>query len=108
VRVGLLPQEHDAPQSLCVSAQAYMEPAHFHDAAQGDFVDYALLHDCIKGWEARPHTRLLEELALSLFETAFAQSAVTAMRVSIGKEEIFTAAAQAGIDVTLSRADWER
>lgn len=109
VRVGLLPAEEQAPQPLIVTAEGFTGPDYLSRALDGDFTDYAILHDCIKGWETRPHTRLLEELASSVFEAGFGQSpSLQAIRICIGKPDIFADALQSGIDLTLTRDDFEK
>ena len=108
VRIGLLPFEKEAPQALIVSAFAYGRDDYLARALRGHYIDYARLHDTIAAWETRPHTDLLETLALDLFTAGFAMPDVTRLRVCLGKADIFEHAQQAGIDLTLTRADWAK
>ncbi len=108
VRIGLLPFEKEAPQPLIVSAYAYGDDDYLDLALGGSFIDYARLHDTIAAWEARAHTELLEELAVDLFRAGFAMKDVARMRIRIGKADIFEKAAQAGIDLTCTRAQWTK
>ncbi len=103
VRVGLLDAEKKGPQALSVSIELYAGAGYLEKAIKGQILDYSLFYDFIVAWELRDHVELLEPLAQDLIAFAFGFDDVQAVRVSLAKPDIFDKAAQAGIEVFVSR-----
>lgn len=107
VRIGLLDSEKLAPQKLDVSIECYVDRDYLRAAAAGGtFIDYAVLHDFILGWEQAPHIEMIETLAMQAFECAFSFNDVLGARVCIAKPDIFKATDKAGLDMYYTRADF--
>tara|TARA_B100000989_G_scaffold242177_1_gene189127 strand:- start:5 stop:397 length:393 start_codon:yes stop_codon:yes gene_type:complete len=75
----------------------------YHD----DLIDYEPLANAIREWEYRPHTDRLETLLFEMLEVCFADARVKAARVKLRKTEVFTEAEAAGIEVMVSRDEYE-
>jgi FolB domain-containing protein len=104
VRIGLLPEERLQPQALDVSVALFAGAEYLAQAADGDYIDYARVHDFVLGWEEQEHVEMLESLAQQLVDFAFALDArVTGVKLSLSKPDIFDAAKGAGIEVFFRR-----
>ncbi|MDR3416630.1 MAG: dihydroneopterin aldolase [Nevskia sp.] len=101
VRVGLHSWElhPEKPTRLWVDVELYtldppQQPAGLHEV-----IDYDRVRDHVRGWEARPHTSLLETLAQELVEFGFEDARVDAVRVTLLKPDIFNEALGAGVEL---------
>ena len=106
-RVGIHPHEQDA-QRLLVSVEAegvFPYPA----ISLADCLNYEDIHSYIASWEKQGHTPFLETLAVQLLTYIFTKdSRVSKVRVAVGKPDIFSNCALAGVEATWLRADYER
>lgn len=108
VRIGLLEAEKAAPQALDVSVELLVAADYLKGADEASLIDYARLHDFIKGWETRAHTALLETLMTDLIDFAFQMDGrIQGVRVSLCKPDIF-AAAEAGLSAEIWRESWSQ
>ncbi|MEM7651325.1 MAG: dihydroneopterin aldolase [Pseudomonadota bacterium] len=106
VRIGLHDFEKEAPQPLDVSIELFAHPDYLKTSDEASIIDYAKLHDAIKGWGARSHVELIETYLKELITLGFSFEKVTAVRASISKAEIFEAAQGAGLSAYIHREDW--
>ena len=70
-------------------------------------IDYDDIYSGIKQWSQNGHTELIETYLQDLLGLYFRYEKVTAARVSITKPDIFENADQVGVEVFMTRADWE-
>lgn len=106
VSVGILPEEHLAPQPVRFDIDlvvAVTPPLTSDDIA--DTVSYADVVAQVKAICAAGHIELLETLAERVAETVLADRRVEWVRVRVAKPEIIAEAASVGIAIVRSRAD---
>ncbi len=100
-QVGLHPWEQhpERPTRLLVDVELYAFAPDWQAAALHDVVDYDRVRTRLAAWRTRPHTPLLETLALELIVQCFEDARVDAVRVALTKPDIFNEAEGAGIEV---------
>lgn len=107
VRIGITPEEREAPQSLDVSIELRVAPDYLLDVDNDNIVDYAKLYAAVKAWETRNHVDLIETYVYEILGTAFSFPAVQEACVKITKPDIFAEVEAAGLSVDLSRDRYE-
>jgi dihydroneopterin aldolase len=105
VRLGVCPEEHEAPQPVSVDVELYRACARFTGRTLADCLDYdRVFRHLTASWPERPHTDLLEQLAEELVEFCLVDRRVEACRVVIRKTEIYQGRAVPEIVVFRQRA----
>lgn len=100
--------EERAPQPLLVSVRAQGLAA-AHPCSIAEALDYQPVHDHVQhNWPQRPHTDLLETLALDLLQHIFADPRITTATIGLLKPSAFPNTEAAGIELTLTRTEWTR
>lgn len=95
------------PQSLIVNvkAQGFAAP---RPRSIAEALDYEPIRDYVQQeWPRRPHTDLLETLAFDLFGKIFADARIMAAEISMLKPDAFPETELAGIEVRLTREEWQ-
>lgn len=107
-RVGLASWERETPQRLVANVELYAEAEDYLGRVQpATIIDYCRLYDLIRSWTVRPHTELLETLVTDLVDACFECLDVHACRVSVTKPQVLDWALAAGVEVYLTRGDYE-
>jgi len=103
------------PQQLVVNVELFVhagdylfDPGSKDTEDIKDIVDYSRVRNVVKTWEDRPHTMLIETYMRELVDLCFEDKRVIACRVSILKPNIFSEAAGAGVEVYMSRSDYDK
>jgi len=103
------------PQQLVVNVELFVHAGDylFSPESKGiedinEIIDYGRIRNVVKTWEDRPHTMLVETYMRELVDLCFEDKRVTACRVSILKPNIFSEAAGAGVEVYMSRNDYDK
>ena len=108
VRIGLNPEEHEAPQTLIVSAELYVAPDYLSQSLSGhDIIDYSVIYEAVKAWEGREHVELIETYMNELIALCFQDPRVEACDIYISKPDIFADAYSAGVQTFMKREDWK-
>ncbi|WP_323120173.1 dihydroneopterin aldolase [Burkholderia alba] len=106
VRVGIHPHEHEAPQPVVIDARLVYrcEPSEQGGASWIDYDGYCAR---IAAFLAhKPHTRLLETLALDLAVLSFDEwPALDALTLSLHKPKIRPGTKRVGVELDWTRAD---
>lgn len=108
--IGLHPWERhpERKQRVLVSVAMYAKRDKFEGGDIADCVDYDPVRETVRAWRDRPHTDLIEPLIEELLEVCFSDERVDACWISIRKPDIFSDAADAGVEVYRLRKDFER
>lgn len=107
-RVGLASWERETPQRLLANVELYAEAEDYLGRVKpATIIDYCRLYDLIRSWTVRPHTELLETLVTDLVDACFECLDVDACRVSVTKPQVLDWALAAGVEVYLTRGDYE-
>ena len=106
VRIGLEDFEREAPQPVDVSVELFTSVDYLSGVDAGSIIDYAKIHEVVKGWENRAHVELIETYLKELIALGFSFEAVTALRASIRKPDIFENANAAGLEAFIRREDF--
>lgn len=104
--IGIHPHEAE-PQTLIVSvtAQGFSAP---RPRSIADVLNYEPIHDYVqRTWPQRPHTDLLETLAIELFDKIFADDRIGAAEISLLKPDAFSEVEMAGVVLRLTRTEWQ-
>jgi len=108
VRIGIHDFEKTAPQPLDVSVELFAPLEYLNGVDAASIIDYAIIHDAVQVWEDREHVELIEAYLQELLTLGFEFENVNAVRASISKPAIFENAEAAGLEVFMTRADWEK
>jgi 7,8-dihydroneopterin aldolase/epimerase/oxygenase len=107
-RVGIHAHEHLAPQPLVMDASLVYrcDPS---EAAVDTLIDYEQYCNRICAFlAAKPHTRLLETLAMEIAELSFSEwPALDALTLTLYKPKIREGTRRLGIELDWTRADYE-
>lgn len=90
VRLGVYPEEHEAPQEISVDVELYRTAGAFTGGSLADCLDYdRVFRHLTEVWPARPHTGLLEQLAEDAVAFCLEDPKVEACRVVIRKLQVY-------------------
>lgn len=105
-RIGIHPHEHDAPQPIVLDARLTYRCEPTEQSGAG-WIDYDGYCARIASFLARkPHTRLLEKLALEIAVLSFDEwPALDALTLSLHKPKIRPGTRRVGVELDWTRAD---
>jgi len=107
-RVGLAPWERERAQRLLVDVELHADPeAYLASVSTRSLIDYRLVYERIQRWQGRAHTEILETLVSDLLDASFEDSQVVACRIWLRKVEALDRASAAGVDVFVTRREYE-
>ncbi len=107
-RVGLAPWERERAQRLLVDVELHADAdPYLTSVSPRSLIDYRLIYDRVQRWQSRAHTDLLETLVSDLLDAGFEDAQVVACRIWLRKVEALDRASAAGVDVFLTRRDYE-
>lgn len=110
VRIGLHDHEKAGGRSqrVIVNVELFADTkGYLSDARPETIIDYDDIYNGIQAWSQNRHTELIETYLADLLSLCFDYQKVTAARVSITKPDIFENAERVGVEVFMTRADWE-
>lgn len=110
VRIGLHDheKEHGRSQRIIVNVELFAGVSgYLKDAGHDTIIDYDDIYTGIQQWSQNDHTELIETYLSDLLGLCFRYDTVTAARVSITKPDVFEDAEQVGVEVFMTRSDWE-
>ena len=106
-RIGLYEHEHCAPQPVCIDASLrYCGTPH---EARDGLIDYEAWCNRVTAYlEAKPHTRLLETLAVEIAALSFdGWPALDALTLMLHKPKIREGTRRLGLELDWRRADYD-
>jgi dihydroneopterin aldolase len=106
-RVGLYEREHEGPQPVCIDASLrYRGTPHESDAG---LIDYEAWCNRVSAFlEEKPHTRLLETLAVEIAALSFEEwPALDALTLMLHKPKIREGTRRLGLELDWRRADYD-
>jgi 7,8-dihydroneopterin aldolase/epimerase/oxygenase len=108
-RVGLASWERETPQLLTVTVELYSGVRDYlGHVTPSSIINYCRIYDFIQSWTVRPHTELVETLVGDLLDTCFECLDVGACRISVTKPQVLDWAAAAGVEVFITRGEYEQ
>lgn len=109
LRIGLLEEEKTRRQTVLVNVALYADrESYLKNIEPGNIIDYMKIVETLRMWERREdHTLLLETYARELLATGFSLPGVRACSVSLMKTEIIEKAFGAGVEIFMTREDFE-
>jgi dihydroneopterin aldolase len=107
-RIGLYAQEHLAPQPVAIEASLHYRGVPAEENAH-ELIDYELWCSRVSDYlESKPHTRLLETLAVEIATLSFTQwPALDALTLLLYKPKIREGTRRVGVELDWHRADFE-
>lgn len=110
--VGIHAHEHGQPQPVVIDASLVYAGEPGEDANEGEagaMIDYErYCARVVQFLDTRPHTRLLETLALDLAELSFREwPALAALTLALHKPKIREGTRRIGVELDWTRADYE-
>ena len=107
-RVGIHAHEHEAPQPVMIDARLGYRCMPTETTAQ-EWIDYERYCERLTRFlETKPHTRLLETLAVELAMLSFGEwDALEAVTLALHKPKIRPGTQRIGIELNWTRADYE-
>jgi dihydroneopterin aldolase len=109
LKIGIYDHEQNIPQRAVVDAELYADYQSYLATVNLDtIIDYATLYNEIQSWAERPQVQLIEDYLKELMALCFDHEAVIACRVSIKKADVFGEKQGAGVEVFMTRSDWEK
>jgi dihydroneopterin aldolase len=107
-RIGLAAWERETPQRLIANIELYAEAKDYLGSVKPNtIIDYCPIYDLIQSWRLRAHTELLETLVTDLVDACFECLEVDACRISVLKPQVLDWAAAAGVEVYMTRKDYD-
>lgn len=106
-RIGLYEHEHRAPQPVCIDASLRYRGMP-HESDDG-LIDYEAWCNRVSAFlETKPHTRLLETLAVEIAALSFAEwPALDALTLMLHKPKIREGTRRLGLELDWRRADYD-
>ncbi|SAK98389.1 dihydroneopterin aldolase [Caballeronia ptereochthonis] len=106
-RIGLYEHEHRAPQPVCIDASLHYRGTP-HESDEG-LIDYEAWCNRVSAFlEEKPHTRLLETLALEIAALSFDEwPALDALTLTLHKPKIREGTRRLGLELDWRRADYD-
>ena len=109
LKIGIYEHEQNAPQRVIVDAALYADPESYLKQVNLDtIIDYGSVYKTITSWAERPQVQLIEDYLKELIALCFDFESVTACCVSIKKADVFGPEQGAGVELYMTRADWQR
>lgn len=107
-RIGLYAQEHLAPQPVAIDASLHYRGVPAEENAH-ELIDYEAWCEGVSGYlESKPHTRLLETLAVEIAALSFTQwRALDALTLLLYKPKIREGTRRVGVELDWHRADFD-
>lgn len=107
-RIGLYAREHLAPQPVAIDASLHYRGVPAEENAH-EPIDYEAWCEGVSGYlESKPHTRLLETLAVEIAAMSFTQwPALDALTLLLYKPKIREGTRRVGVELDWHRADYE-
>ena len=107
-RIGLYAQEHLAPQPVAIDASLHYRGVPAEQNAH-ELIDYEAWCEGVSGYlESKPHTRLLETLAVEIAALSFTQlPALDALTLLLYKPKIREGTRRVGVELDWHRADFD-
>ncbi|EKS71847.1 MULTISPECIES: dihydroneopterin aldolase [Caballeronia] len=105
-RVGLYEHEHEGPQPVCIDASLRYRGKP-HESHNG-LIDYEAWCNRVSAFlEEKPHTRLLETLAVEIATLSFDEwPALDALTLTLHKPKIREGTRRLGLELDWRRADY--
>ncbi|MDR5784266.1 dihydroneopterin aldolase [Caballeronia sp. LZ065] len=106
-RVGLYEHEHAGPQPVCIDASLHYRA--MPDESDDGLIDYEAWCNRVSAFlETKPHTRLLETLAVEIAALSFDEwPALDALTLTLHKPKIRPGTKRLGLELDWRRADHE-
>ncbi|MDR5818594.1 MULTISPECIES: dihydroneopterin aldolase [unclassified Caballeronia] len=106
-RVGLYEHEHEGPQPVCIDASLHYRA--MPDESDDGLIDYEAWCNRVSAFlETKPHTRLLETLAVEIAALSFDEwPALDALTLTLHKPKIRPGTKRLGLELDWRRADHE-
>jgi 7,8-dihydroneopterin aldolase/epimerase/oxygenase len=106
-RIGLYEHEHRAPQPVCIDASLRYRGMP-HESDDG-LIDYEAWCNRVSAFlETKPHTRLLEALAVEIAALSFDEwPALDALTLTLHKPKIREGTKRLGLELDWRRADYD-
>ena len=107
-RIGLYAQEHLEPQPVAIDASLHYRGVPAEENAH-ELIDYEAWCEGVSGYlESKPHTRLLETLAVEIATLSFTQwPALDALTLLLYKPKIREGTRRVGVELDWHRADFD-
>jgi 7,8-dihydroneopterin aldolase/epimerase/oxygenase len=107
-RIGIHAHEHVAPQPIVIDAWLAYRCVPSEEGGHA-WIDYERYCESVTSFlSTKPHTRLLEMLAVELAALSFREwSALDALRLALHKPKIREGSRRIGIELEWTRADYE-
>ena len=107
-RIGLHAREYLAPQPVAIDASLHYRGVPAEEYAH-ELVDYEAWCAAVQGYlESKPHTRLLETLAVEIAALSFTQwPALDALTLLLYKPKIREGTRRVGVELDWHRADFD-
>ncbi|QIE27441.1 Dihydroneopterin aldolase (plasmid) [Caballeronia sp. SBC1] len=107
-RIGLHAQEHLAPQPVAIDASLHYRGVPAEENAH-ELIDYEAWCAGVSDYlESKPHTRLLETLAVEIAELSFTRwPALDALTLLLYKPKIREGTRRVGVELDWHRADFD-
>jgi 7,8-dihydroneopterin aldolase/epimerase/oxygenase len=107
-RIGLYAQELLAPQPVAIDASLHYRGVPAEENAH-ELIDYEAWCEGVSGYlESKPHTRLLETLAVEIATLSFTQwPALDALTLLLYKPKIREGTRRVGVELDWHRADFD-
>ena len=107
-RIGLYAREHLAPQPVAIDASLHYRGVPAEENAH-ELIDYEAWCEGVSGYlESKPHTRLLETLAVEIAALSFTQwPALDALTLLLYKPKIREGTRRVGVELDWHRADFD-
>jgi dihydroneopterin aldolase len=107
-RIGLYAQEHLAPQPVAIDASLHYRGVPAEGNAH-ELIDYEAWCGRVSDYlESKPHTRLLETLAVEIAAMSFTQwPALDALTLLLYKPKIREGTRRVGVELDWHRADYD-
>lgn len=107
-RIGLYAQEHLAPQPVAIDASLHYRGVPAEENAH-ELIDYEAWCAGVSAYlESKPHTRLLETLAVEIAALSFTEwPALDALTLLLYKPKIREGTRRVGVELDWHRADFD-
>ncbi|CAN7564574.1 dihydroneopterin aldolase [Caballeronia sp. LjRoot34] len=107
-RIGLHAQEYPAPQPVAIDASLHYRGVPAEENAH-ELIDYEAWCADVSGYlESKPHTRLLETLAVEIAALSFTRwPALDALTLLLYKPKIREGTRRVGVEIDWHRADFD-
>ncbi len=109
LKIGIYDHEQNVPQRVVVDVELYADhKTYLREVDKDSIIDYAVVYNAITSWAERPQVQLIEDYLKELMDLCFKFDAVTAARVAINKADVFGPKQGAGVELMLTRGDFNQ